>query len=83
MPRVELEEFDEIEMTVEEEDEEETSCDVASFAQVTYANYDSVRPEDTYQMLQIKEEKEGKENYCHLCQHSFNNKLVLFPLLRL
>ncbi|KAK7603256.1 hypothetical protein V9T40_003255 [Parthenolecanium corni] len=74
VPSVELEEFEEIEMTVEEEDEGETSCDVASLAQVTYANYDSFRPEDNYQTLQIKQQKEGKENFCHLCQHSFNNK---------
>lgn len=78
-PNIELEQYETVKMIIEEEEvegeeEDETSCDVASFAQVTYANYDYARPEDSHPELQIKEVKEGKENYCHLCQHTFNNK---------
>lgn len=69
----------------EEEDDDgdsETHCDVASFAQVTYANLEPAQsvkqdPEETAKN-NCKKAKQGKENFCHQCNHLFTNKLANF-----
>lgn len=62
-------------MQLAEEDDEETTCDVASFAQVTYANLDNVKSEEN---LTVELDQRNNENYCSLCHHTFTNKYDLF-----
>lgn len=62
-------------MQLTEEDDEDTTCDVASFAQVTYANLDNVKSEEN---LTVELDQKSNENYCSLCHHTFTNKYDLF-----
>lgn len=68
-PKIEIDELDH-EMDF---GDDETSCDVASFAQVTYESLET-NPEDS---------KRGRENFCNLCQHTFTNKYFLFEFIRI
>lgn len=54
-----------------EEDDEEVTIDVSRFAQVTY-NLENVKNEA--EEPPVVELNQNKENYCHLCQHTFTNK---------
>ena len=54
-----------------EEDDEEITLDVSRFAQVQY-NLEGVKTE--VEEPPAVELTQNKENYCHLCQHTFTNK---------
>lgn len=54
-----------------EDDDMETSCELASLAQVTYANSDHTKSADREGE---NSQKKGKENYCQQCDHSFTNQ---------
>lgn len=58
---------------------DETNCDIASFAQVTYANLENIRTEEEDSR---SSRRRGKENFCYQCNHLFTNKYVKKKILR-